>query len=462
MAKHLAQGVFISIPLLFTLALLGIVDSIRVREEPGIAASAPGEPPPAIELRLWSTWVNNSAWEKTIIDTIRSFERQNPGIRISIAAIPHDEYKIKVKAAAAGRELPDMLVVWPGAELQPLVEGQTLQPIDDIAEAYRAKLIPERSMDDYKVGGKQYAIPVVANYTSIIYYDRELLHRLGYDQFPATYDQFRRLIGDIKNAGIVPIALGNRGKWVLQSSYLSTIASRFTGDDYLADVLSGKRKFTDPDFVSAIQVIDELNRMNAFNDDKNKLDDTGQLNRFVQGESAMVISGSWALPQISERYPKDKSFGLAVFPAVGEGDGGGRGDMDKISGVTGQGIALNANLTEEKRSAAIMLLQSIHNETTYRKLLQVETLVPASIDVPPDVTPLFKQMSELVHARTISPVYDAVLPTKLTDLVNQSLFEMTTDTRLTPIQVAAALQAQLDAIRKEQYDQAMIGRVFNR
>jgi raffinose/stachyose/melibiose transport system substrate-binding protein len=454
MTNKWGYRVFIFIaPLSFLLVLLWFVESVRMQEQPPASAFSGEERPPRLELTFWNTWVHNEVWDEAVYERIRDFEREHPEIKINVNAIPHDEYKIKVKAAAAGRELPDMLVVWPGAELEPLVAGQTLMPIDDLAGQYRDKLIPAGNLADYAVKGRQYAIPLVVNLTSIVYYDKALLKNIGYDRFPDAYAQLKELIPKVRAMGKVPIALGNKGKWVLQSCYLSTIGNRFTGDDFLMKTLRGESKFTDPDFVSALRIIAELNRLNAFNADKNNLDDEGQQDMFIQGKSAMVISGSWALSRISDKYPQDKSFGLAVFPAAGSG----KGSPASLSGVTGQGIALNANLSAEKRRAAIAFLQTMNSDTTYKKLLRLETLVPANVEAPPDAAPAFKQMFELTRGG-MSPVYDAVLPTELTDALNQSLQEMTTDTELTPEKVAARLQGKLDAIRKEQYEPDSAGR----
>ncbi len=43
--------------------------------------------------------------------------RRIKNVTINVEAIPHDQYKVKVRAAGAGKQLPDLFVVWPGAEL---------------------------------------------------------------------------------------------------------------------------------------------------------------------------------------------------------------------------------------------------------------------------------------------------------------------------------------------------------
>ncbi|KQX51363.1 MULTISPECIES: extracellular solute-binding protein [unclassified Paenibacillus] len=400
---------------------------------------------PQVELDFWNTWVHNEPWQEIIYERMKSFEKVHPEIKLHMVAIPHDEYKIKVKAAAAGRELPDLLVVWPGAEMRPLVAGRALSPIDEIVDNYKDKLIPANKLMDYAVGGKQYAIPTVVSFTSIIYYDKALLMDKGYPHFPETYGEMKQLLTRLRNDGKIPIALGNKAKWVLQSSYLSTIGSRYTGDEFLAEAIRGERRFTDPEFVSALRVIEELNKMGAFNYNKNSLDNNQQDDLFIEGKSAMVIDGSWALPKISQKF--QGQLGLAAFPAVS----GGSGSATSVSGVTGQGIAINADLSPAKKAAALQFIEYINNEITYKKLLLTQMLVPANITLPRYVDPVFKEMFELTSGG-IAPVYDAVLPTDLIDTMNNLLQDMTTRKGFGPEQVAQALQSKMDEIRRGQFD----------
>src|SRR5690606_40160960 len=59
---------------------------------------------------------------------------------------------------------------------------------------------------------------------------KEYLAQVGYNEFPATYEEFIEMIKKLKEAGITPISLGNKEKWPLQSSYMSIIGQRFAGE----------------------------------------------------------------------------------------------------------------------------------------------------------------------------------------------------------------------------------------
>jgi raffinose/stachyose/melibiose transport system substrate-binding protein len=391
-----------------------------------------------VELTFWNIWTEPSPENNVFLKKVEEFQKQNPHIKIKMESIPHDQYKIKLKTQAAGKQLPDLVQVWPGAELKPLVDAKVIMPLDDIVDHWKDKLIPAKELVDYQIDGKQYAIPGNKVYTSVIYYDKEMLKKVGYEKFPKTYGEFKNLIKKLREAGITPISLGNKGKWVLQSCYMSTIGDRITGSDFLSKALKGEKKFTDPEFVQALSVIKELKDLGAFNEDMNSIDNIQQRDYFVQGKAAMMIEGTWALGPILEKLPKGKEIGVAAFPAIE----GGKGNPDTVSGVTGIGIALNSELSPEKKKAAYTFLKFFYDEDLYKQLLSAGSLVPAKVDLPKNLNPLFKEEIELT-SRGTAPVYDATLPVGLTDIINNGLQAITIGS-MTPEQLAEEMQKGLN------------------
>lgn len=387
-----------------------------------------------VELTFWNTWTEPIPENEVFLKKVEDFQKQNPHIKIKMEKIPHDQYKIKVKTQTAGKQLPDLVQVWPGAELKPLVDAKVIMPIDDIVDHWKDKLIPSEELADYQIDGKQYAIPGNKVYTSVIFYDKAMLKKAGYKEFPKTYDEFKELIKKLKAEGTIPISLGNKGKWVLQSCYMSTIGDRITGSDFLDKALKGEKKFTDPDFVRALSIIKELKDLGAFNEDMNSLDNIQQRDYFVQGKAAMMIEGTWALGPLLERLPKDRQIGVAAFPAIE----GGKGNANAVSGVTGIGIALNSELSGEKKEAAHAFLKFFYDEELYRQLLSVGSLVPAKVNMPDNLHPLFEEEIKLTSHGT-APVYDAVFSVGLTDIINNGLQSITIGS-MTPEQLAEEMQ----------------------
>ncbi len=393
-----------------------------------------------IELTFWNSWTDPSPQNEANTKQIEKFMKENPDIVIKQEKIPHDQFKVKVKTQAAGKQLPDLVQVWPGAELKPLVSGGLLHSIDEMMDHWD-ELIPEGQLGDYQIDGKQYAIPASLTPTSLVYYDKDMLSEAGYEEFPTTYEEFKTLIDKLNEQKIIPIALGNKAQWLLQSSYISTIGDRLTGDDFLTSVLdTGEKKFTDEKFIEALYVIKELADMKAFNEDFNSIDNTQHRDLFMLGDAAMMIDGVWSLGPLLENAP-DKNIGIALFPEVE----GGQGDPTAVSAVTGTGIGMNSELEGKKLEAAQKFLKGFYTEEYYENLMKADLVVVADIEVPSEISPALKEVAQLTSQKIV-PVYDAVLPTDVTDIINSGLQELTIGT-ITPEQLAEKLQQAVEKQR---------------
>ena len=191
-------------------------------------------------------------------ERIAEFEKQHPDIIIKQDGVAATEYKTK-RARWSANNLSDINVVWPGADLAPLVAGDLLMPLDGLMDNWK-DILPEDALAGFNQNDSQFAVPTKQTFVDIIYYNKEMFAGVGYDQFPATYDEFIDAV-KLKEAGITPISLGNKEKWPLQSSFLSIIGDRYVGSDFLQKILNKEAKFTDPEYVKAIAVIDELAKL---------------------------------------------------------------------------------------------------------------------------------------------------------------------------------------------------------
>ncbi|ACL70064.1 extracellular solute-binding protein [Halothermothrix orenii] len=412
----------------FSLLLVGML--LIFNFEMALAYNSP------VELTFWNIWVGPNPDYKVMISRVEEFNKSHSDINIKMQRIPHDQYKTKIKIQAAGGQLPDLIQTWPGEELRPLVEGGTLMPIDEIVGYWKNNLIPASQFKDYSIDGRVYAIPGNIVYTHTIYYNKDLLKSVGYNEFPGTYNEFKVLIKKLRGNNIIPIALGNKGKWVLQSCFLSTIGDRVAGEEFLTKVMEGKKKFTDPEFIKSLKVIKELSDIKAFNLDANSLNNIQQRQYFYQGKAAMYVEGTWALGDVINKA-KNIDVGVATFPEI-EGEKAPK----SLSGVSGYGISLNANLSKKEKEAAFQFLKYFYSEKLYKGFLKVGTFVPAKVTVT-DVDPLMKKEMELVQKYHIAPVYDAVLPVDITNVLNNGLQSLIAG-MITPEKLAKELQKSLD------------------
>lgn len=401
--------------------------------------SAPGnnatkEP---VTLSIMYNWTSPNVDNGIYKDRIKQFQAENPDIKIEEEGVPSEQYRTKLRTLAAGKKLPDMFVLFPGVEMDPLVAGGVLLPIDDIMGTWKG-MLPDDALAGFKSDGKQYAVPTKQTFVDIVYYNKELLAKVGYTEFPQTYSDLIELIKKLKAAGITPLALGNKDRWPLQSSWMSAIADRFTGSDFLYKVNKGEAKYTDPEFVKALGVIEEFTKLDAFNSDLNTMDVVQVQDYFMQGKAAIHITSSTIDSKFRHENPKGDNIGVALFPSVE----GGKGDPNKSAGVVQYGIGLNAKLEGSKKAAAYKFLQYFYGKELYQTLMTKGIVVPARVEMPSGANKYLKEMMELTSKGT-APVFDSVALIPVKDVFENGLQAITTKQK-TAEQVAKDMQAAQD------------------
>ncbi|RXZ79196.1 extracellular solute-binding protein [Paenibacillaceae bacterium] len=359
-----------------------------------------------VTLTMMHPWTSPNPDNDVYKARIAAFEESHPNIKIQQDGVAAAQYKTKLFTLAAANNLADINVVWPGSDLEPLAKGELLMPLNDHMDNW-SNLVREDALVGFNADDKQYAVPTKQTFVDVIYYNKEMFSGVGYDTFPATYDEFIDAIKKLKEKGITPISLGNKEKWPLQSSYMSIIGQRFAGTDFLQKVANGEAQLTDPDYVKAIAVIEELTKLEAFNVDANNMDSVQAQDYFIQGKAALHISSSTVDARIRVNNEEGDKFGIALFPSVP----GGKGDPKESAGVAQFGIGIKSELDSKKQEAALEFMKYFVNEDLYKELTKNGIIVPANIEIGDDVSPYLKEMMEL-NGNGTSPVFDAIIPTQ--------------------------------------------------
>ena len=389
-----------------------------------------------ISLELWHTWTEDRPENTVYKEKVEAFNKEHDDIEVELVGIPNDDIETKLRTQATANKLPDMFKGYPGERMKSFVDAEKVMPIDSIMDNWKDK-IPEGLLKDFNFDGKQYAIPGNISQTSLVYYHKDMLKDIGYEAFPTYYNDFKEMIGKLNESDITPIALGNKAPWVLQSCYMSTIGDRFTGSDFIPDALNGGAAFTEEQFVNSLSVIQELVDIEAFNENFNTIDEAKSRSNFIEDQSAMHVAGSWALGPILEEVSDVENIGVAPFPEIE----GGNGEPGKVSGVIGGGIYLNSDLEDEKEEAAKEFLEFFYDDALYEDLAKANILVPVEVESD-ELEDLYTDIND-IGQNGLAPVYDAILPPKLTDEINKGGQSITTES-ITPEELAKNMQQILE------------------
>ena len=152
-----------------------------------------------------------------------------------------------------------------------------------------------------------------------IVYNKATLKKAGIDKFPTTYDEWIADAAKLKEKGIVPLATNFKDKWPM--SCWDSMALPFSQDGafwnkiyqdktpFAADRPNGKALNVLYKFVSSGFVEKDLTTTNW---EQSKAD-------LGQGKVAMMILGTWAVPQMQQFAANKDDIGFAPVPVDNSG-----------------------------------------------------------------------------------------------------------------------------------------------
>jgi len=410
--SHRTIVLLISIMLLTSCSLTGKTNDVIDNPQP-------------IKLTIMHNWIVQDGKALAMRTILEDFRATYPNIIIEEEGLSTDGLKSRLRTLAAADEMPDLFVMWPDAMTKDFVKAGHLQPIDDFLAnkpEWKNNFLPG-AFDGYTVNNQIYTVPMNLAPTSFIYYNRAI-----FDQYqvkvPTTWLELLNAIEIFNRNNMIPIALGNKSTWVVQSTIFSTLADRITGSDWFNRVRNQDgASFTDPEFIQALEVLQNLKEVGAFQSGYNSIDENEMMQLYLNGKSAMVINGGWAVSSIVNNATADvlEHTHVMILPPIE----GGKGVALSTSGVVGTGLGVNINLTGERKEAAMKLFYALSGPEGQQATLDSNTLISYKISLDESkLSPLFIELNELVQSINISSVYDSSLNSETADVLNNGLQEI--------------------------------------
>jgi len=233
--------------------------------------------------------------------------------------IPGDAYYPKLNAAIAANNPPDVFSSHAGGVLANYVSAGKVLALDDAFAkdpAWKNRFVAG-AFDALSVGGKIYAIPT-SQAVVPIFYNKDIFARLGLS-VPQSYDDLKNVVSVLRKNGIVPFANGDKDVWV-GAMMAEVIANRIGGGHPYDAIAAGGGSWTDPSFVRAGQIIQELVGLKAFPDDFLGVGYDAMIALFMGEKAAMCVNGTWDLGRFTaaDSPIKDK-VNVMNFPAISGG-----------------------------------------------------------------------------------------------------------------------------------------------
>lgn len=313
------------------LLLISLAASCGVQPEPDFAGKN------GVTIRFMHLWPEaNAGQQYRIVNRIvQDYERLNPHVTIKMDVLDNESYKERLKILSASNRLPDVGVTWAAGFLEPYVTGKRFAVLDDLMESGLEGQFAPGTTEAYVIGGRIYALPLEFNIVPV-FYNKRIFAEHGLE-VPDSYAAFKETVAALADAGVVPIALGNRERWP-GSLWFMYLADRYAGPHAIQNAINRTSRFNVPQMKEAAREIQELVDMRAFNRGFNGMSSDDGKTEFIHGRAAMYMMGTWELPNLvmDPRVPQEfkDNLGYFKFPLVEPGK------SDINSWVGGPGVGL--------------------------------------------------------------------------------------------------------------------------
>jgi raffinose/stachyose/melibiose transport system substrate-binding protein len=136
----------------------------------------------------------------------------HPNVKINITVFENEAYKSKLTTVIQSGDPPDIFRSWGGGVMNSYADAGLLREITNEVQNNWDSKIGAGPIGVFSYKGKTYGLPYDMGGVGI-FYNKELLGKVGYDKPPDTWKGFVECVKKLKAAGIIPIALGEGDKW---------------------------------------------------------------------------------------------------------------------------------------------------------------------------------------------------------------------------------------------------------
>ncbi len=252
---------------------------------------------------------------------IDEYMEQNKNVKIEVETLDEEAYKVKFKAYSM-EGMPDVVSIWgQPAFLDEVLDAGVLAELNQ--DDYKDYTFVSGSLDGFMKDGKLYGLPRNTDVAGF-YYNQKMFEDNGWE-IPKTYDDLLALAGQIKDAGIIPLAMDGGDGWPL-AVYLSDIMFKLDGSDYKTVVSNAiaNGDFSDPSFKTAAELLRKSAEAGLFQNGFDTQDYGTAQNLFTNGQAAMYYMGSWdASMALNEDIAPEIRDNIRMFtmPTIENGKG---------------------------------------------------------------------------------------------------------------------------------------------
>lgn len=251
---------------------------------------------------------NNKSENQQIMKTfIAEYEEKNPNVHVVFSSPPDAGTVLRTRLVK--NDIPNIISY--GGDIT-YTELANVGMLEDLSkEDFAGNIVPaykEMTIDLQQEKDKLYGIPYATNASGVIY-NQELFAKYNVE-IPKTWDEFIAVCELFEKEGITPIEATYKDAWTL-SSLFNPMAGILANDKLMTDRKTGKQKLADG-WVEPMEQVSEV--MKHTQKDAMGTGYADGVQAFAKGKAAMLINGTWAIPEV-QKANKDMKVSLFALPA---------------------------------------------------------------------------------------------------------------------------------------------------
>ena len=292
-------------------------------------------------------WETNGKWD----EYIAKFNEKYPDIKVEVQTIT--DYAGQMKTRMNSKEYGDVLMI-PG-DISPKDYENFFEPLGDTEELSEKYL----GLNDRSYEGVQYGIPSQMNATGLVV-NKKVFEDAGITEFPKTTEDFIAALKKIKenDSSIVPLYTNYAAGWTL-SNWDFTRPGVSGDPDFTNEMTSDTSPFDEGDTMYTIyNTLYTVAKEGVIESDPTTSDWEQSKVDLANGKVAVMVLGSWAVPQI-QKINEDNADNI-MFEAFPVTASDGKQYMP-IGGDYNYGI----NVNSKHKKAARKFIDWMVNESDY-------------------------------------------------------------------------------------------------
>lgn len=303
-----------------------------------------------ISITLWSQFSDPNSTDGNYVafyNALESIKEDMPNVEVIHEGTESESYKVKLKTAMAGNELPDVFFNWGAGTMKPYVDAGLVLPLDEYMTDEIKGRILGGTLENFVFDGKTYGYPYSVAVASL-YINTELFEQ-NQVKIPENYNEFLDAVQTFYEKGITPVSLGEKDLWPGLMIY-GIHAIRMAGAEAFNAALNGTASYDTPELAEAAKLVQELAAKGGFGDSAMGTSEDDAVAAFKQGRAAMMFMGSWLNGDCEAEDAAVKGkIDVIKFPVIE----GGKGSADEFHGGSGETFLVSSKSEHPEEAAAV-------------------------------------------------------------------------------------------------------------